>query len=147
MALLLTGCVNDDDAPVWAVAVGERVPPFSVTLNDGSVIWHHDLEGKTAVIVFFNTSCGDCRRELPEIQCAYEEAGDDTVYLCIAREETEPSIARFWRENGLTMPYSPQADRRIYNLFATAGIPRLYVISPFGIITAAYCYDSNWNDF
>ena len=36
-------------------------------------------------------------------------------------------MSRFWEENHLTMPYSPQSDRTIYSLFALRTIPRIYL--------------------
>lgn len=36
------------------------------------------------------------------------------------------------------MPYSAQTDRSVYALFATAGIPRVYVSDNNGIVRAIY---------
>ena len=54
--------------------------------------------------------------------------------MAISREEDEASVAAFWADNGLQMPYSAQTDRSIYNLFATSIIPRIYFCSD-GIVT------------
>jgi hypothetical protein len=32
------------------------------------------------------------------------------------------------------MPYSPQADRSVFQLFAYTGIPRIYISSPDGVV-------------
>ena len=45
------------------------------------------------------------------------------------------SVAAYWKEQGLSIPYSAQTDRRIYNLFASSIIPRTYFCSADGIIT------------
>lgn len=125
----LTGCINEREEPVWSLQVGDRLPEFEVVLNNGDQVTTESLRDSESVIVFFNTSCGDCRRELPEIQKLYDECllqNRSVRFICISREEGAASVAKFWDENHLTMPYSAQPDRRIYNLFASSGIPRIY---------------------
>ncbi|MCM1441511.1 MAG: redoxin domain-containing protein [Roseburia sp.] len=125
----LAACVNDKEAdePVWSLREGDPLPEFTVTMNDGTVWTTRDLWGYESVIVFFNTECADCRRELPAIQLEYYESVRRGIpYLLISREEDPEHIATYWKNHGLTMPYSAQRDRRIYNLFANSGIPRIY---------------------
>lgn len=139
MMMSVTACVTDKDEPVWSLAPGNRVPQFTVTLNDGSVF--DSSTDLPAIIVFFNTDCPDCRRELPGLQQYYDSivaaAAPTPTIVCIAREESAESIARYWADNGLTMPYSAQPDRRIYSLFASSGIPRIYEVDAAGLITAS----------
>ena len=96
------------------------------------------LSGKVGVITFFNTSCADCRRELPEVQRAYEALGDRAEFVCIAREEDAETIGAYWNAAGFTMPYSPQRDRTVYAKFASSGIPRIYVTAPDDRIYACF---------
>lgn len=97
------------------------------------------------MIVFFNTSCADCQRELPRLNAIYEDSErlaeilPTTVYgpgrvVCIAREESSEDIERLWREKSLNLPYSAQPDRRIYSLFARSIIPRQYIVDPEGVV-------------
>jgi len=147
--LLLTAAVvfaacsmgDDDDGEVTEyVKVGDRVPAFSVetVLADGSTATFSTarLTGET-VIVLFNTSCGDCQRELPRMNDYYlQHCGDKGFQMvAISREEGAESVAAYWKEQGLSIPYSAQTDRRIYNLFASSIIPRTYFCSADGIIT------------
>ena len=122
------------------VKVGDRVPAFSVetVLADGSTAMFSTarLTGET-VIVLFNTSCSDCQRELPRMNDYYlQHCGDKGFQMvAISREEGAESVAAYWKEQGLSIPYSAQTDRRIYNLFASSIIPRTYFCSADGIIT------------
>ena len=144
MALLALSCnaVNDgDDTNVKEyVKVGDRVPVFSVDVVDSggrtSVFSTARLTGET-VIVLFNTSCGDCRRELPQLNAYYLAHRHDKGFqmVAIAREESAESIAAYWQAQGFEIPYSPQPDRRIYNLFASAIIPRVYYCAADGTVT------------
>jgi peroxiredoxin len=138
---LFAGCssVVDEDDAVERVHVGDRVPLFSLTVTDGQqerTFTTAQLTGET-VIVFFNTSCADCQRDLPLLNTYYLQHKDDKGFrmVAISREEDEASIAAFWQANHLQIPYFAQTDRRIYNLFATSIIPRIYFVSAEGIVT------------
>lgn len=134
--LLLAGCFHEDEEDKQVVHVGEAVPRFSVALSDGSVYDSSVRDGKAATIVFFATWCGDCQRELPALDALYR-AGRyaDQHVVCIGREEDEATVAKFWSDQRLSLPYSAQSDRSVFSLFATSGIPRIYTVNPDGVIT------------
>ena len=144
MALLALSCnaVNDgDDTNVKEyVKVGDRVPLFSVqtVLADSTTATFTTarLTGET-VIVLFNTSCGDCQRELPRMNNYYLQHRHEKGFqmVAISRAEGAESVAAYWKEQGLSIPYSAQTDRRIYNLFASSIIPRTYFCSADGTVT------------
>ena len=139
---MLIGCVvdeHDEDADKEdLVKVGDRLPSFSVDVIDGdsTYVFSSDRLTGPTVIVFFHTGCSDCQRELPELNDYYLRHRSDPGFqmVAIAREESVSEIAAFWQEKGLVIPYSPQDDRRIYNLFAFVTIPRVYICSLSGIV-------------
>lgn len=161
------GCITEKDEPVVSLAVGDAVPQFSVTLDDGSQFDYDIVRRHPCVIVFFDTSCPDCRAALPVIQSVASELAAsssgvaaaelltsgvvypsseasehadsssdtsdeamDVRFICISRGETQPSVAAYWQEAGLTLPYSAQPDDAVYRLFANRIIPRVYVTRP-----------------
>lgn len=139
--LLLGGCssIRDDERVEERVKVGDRVPAFFVdVVADGvsQTFSTSHLTGET-VIVLFHTSCRDCQRELPKLNAYYLRHRDDSGFqmVAISREESINTVAPFWEEHGLQIPYSAQEDRRIYNLFASSVIPRVYFVSAQGIVT------------
>ena len=70
----------------------------------------------------------------------YEEyaANEEVAIYAISREEGEEEVADYWERNALTIPYSAQDDRRVYELFSTSGIPRVYVCRRDGTIVSMY---------
>ena len=141
LCLLQGGCsiVGDDDEVEERVVVGDRVPEFAVSVvADGAttIFSTAHLTGET-VIVFFHTSCSDCQRELPELNAYYLQHRDEPGFqmVAISRGEGAETVAPFWAEHGLQIPYSAQTDRSIYDLFASSIIPRVYFVSAQGIIT------------
>lgn len=138
LLILTVGCVNDNEPePRSLIEVGDPLPQFSVMLNDGSTLTTEMLRGTESMIVFFTTTCPDCRRELPRIQ-AYADAHSDLRVVCISRSQTARDVESFWQTENLTLPYSAQPDAAIYSLFATAGVPRVYCADPDLRVTAIY---------
>lgn len=140
----MTGCssIEDDNEVTERVNVGDRVPLFTVdVVNDGvhSTFSTAQLTGET-VIVFFNTTCPDCQRDLPKLNQYYLKHKVDEGFqmVAISREEGEEDVAAYWKDNGLQIPYSAQNDRRIYELFASSIIPRVYFVSAQGIVTRVF---------
>lgn len=138
--LMMAGCIyrhNEDRA----LKTGDKLPEFSVVMNDGRTVSTSDLQGKKSVIVFFHTGCSDCQRELPHLQRAFEycrETLPKVVFVCISREQKAADIEVYWDEHRLTLPYSAQTDRRIYHQFASTGIPRIFISDENTVITDAF---------
>jgi len=131
---VVTACISDNepDQGDFTIKTGERCPDFSVATSDGSTVTTSSLRGEKSLLVFFNTSCPDCQRELPQIQALYDEVREKKIplrILCIARNENASSISSYWAKHSLSLLFSPQEDTKVFNLFADYGIPRLYLIS------------------
>ena len=143
LCLLFIGCSSiEDDETKERVAVGDRVPLFSVEMvKDGerSTFSTSHLTGET-VIVFFSVKCGDCQRDLPKLNQYYLKHKDDPGFqmIAISRAEGEELVVPFWEEYGLQIPYSAQNDRSIYELFASSKVPRVYFVSAQGIVTRVF---------
>lgn len=110
------------------LAIGDRIPDFTVTMNDGTKVTGAQLREGVSCIVFFTTLCPDCQQTLPHVQRIYDEYLHKGVkFALISREEGKDSIEKHWTEKGYTMLYSAQSDRRIYELFAKTRVPRVYI--------------------
>lgn len=116
------------------VQLGQKLPQFTIMLDNGTTLNTAQMQGRPSVIIFFNTLCGDCQRELPIAQRVYESYGQKVHFVCISRAQADSEVRSFWKEKGLTMPYSAQSDKSVYELFATSTIPRIYVSDASGTI-------------
>lgn len=136
IAVLFGACVHED-SELFSIAVGDILPDFSVTDDAGDVISAASLHGAVCLIAFVNTSCNDCRRELSELQKVYEtfmNRSDGIRFIMIGRTESQLSMAAYWEEQNLTLPYSAQANDVVYRKFAEQGIPRIFIADGSGII-------------
>lgn len=155
-ALLMTACggcsatddkVDGDEVmDADSLVVGDQLPAFEVTMNDGSVVRTADLQGQPSVVVLFSVDCPDCRHQLPEVQKLWDMSrqgeltgnGKPLPIVLIARKNLAEDIEPFWKFAEFTMPYSPQPDRKVYSRFAPSRIPRIYISDASATIRVAY---------
>ena len=133
----LISCIKDKESGADLMP-GDRIPDFTVTLNDGSEIKGSMLQEGVSCVVFFTTKCPDCKKALPEIQKLYDAYASHGVrFVLISREDPYDSVSAYWAANGLTMLYSAQSDRTVYELFAKTRVPRIYLVKD-GIIKSIF---------
>lgn len=136
MLLSVSSCINDEaDEVEEVVTSGAMLPDFAVTMHDGSTLTGEELRRVVSVVMFFHTGCPDCRTALPRVQQLYDTyATQGVMFALISREEEAASVAAYWEEQGFTMPYSAQTDRKVYELFARKRVPRIYISECGGVV-------------
>lgn len=134
-------CIEEEEPAEEVVTVGQRLPDFEVVMSDSTTLTGAMLREDPSLVMFFHTACPDCQRTLPRVQRLYEEFGDRMRFALISREDSETSVAVYWKENALTLPYSAQDDRDIYELFAYRRVPRIYVSDSTGTIRHIFTDD------
>lgn len=144
-AAATSSCIADEPENMESLLnAGDHAPQLRLELSDGSEFIGPPASGRPAVILFFSTGCSDCRRELPAMDELHRRL-PQLPMVAVARRQTADAIAPYWEENGLTIPYSGQADAAVYSLFARAGIPRVYLLDSSGRVVAEY-FDSEIPD-
>ena len=134
--LFIFGRCIQEDPDVFSLKPGDTLPEFSVEDNGGNIVSTATLRGKVCLIAFVNTGCPDCRKELPEIESAYQQFKDNEIvrFIIISRSQGYESLTEYWTNNQLTIPYSAQENDAVFKKFASQNIPRIYIASPQGII-------------
>lgn len=137
IAALCTACVGDGEPEISdrdsRLKTGDTAPAFTVTLSDNTTFSSPAdfTESDSTLIVFFNTTCPDCREELENLQ-QRQQATHAPRIICISRAQGREEILKYWEEHSLTLVYAAVPDRSVYSLFALRGIPRSYLFSPSG---------------
>lgn len=119
------------------IKVGSKAPSFTCKTIDGKTVDISKSQGKIIMINFFATWCGPCNTELPILQKnIWEKYKDrsDFILIILGREHSEEEVKAFVERKKFTMPFAPDPDRRIFNLYATQNIPRNIIIGKNGNI-------------
>ena len=136
LLLFLPGCSVKESATTH-VQPGETIPAFSAFLSTGQNVSSEELLGRPSVIILFDTTCPDCHRQLPEVQEAFDAAGEGTAFLAVSRKEDPQAVTSFWKTKNLTLPVVIEKGPEIYRLFdreSRSGVPQLYIADPSGTV-------------
>lgn len=117
------------------VKTGNPAPDFTFETAPGKTMKLSDLKGKVVWINFFATWCGPCRTELPHLQKeVYDQYKDngDFVLIILGREHGWDEVNKFKTEQGFTMPFYPDPERKVFSLYANQNIPRNFIIDKEG---------------
>jgi thiol-disulfide isomerase/thioredoxin len=117
-------------------------PGFELALFNGETFRLEDHGGKVVVINFWASWCEPCQEEMPALQAAADEAGDDLVFVGVgAKTDTDEDAAAFAETYGVTYPIGRDTEGgdRItgqiqldYGVFA---FPATYIVAPDGTIS------------
>ena len=139
LPLLAISCSSDNEEPqeyISYIAVGDQTPQFQVTHVDGTLLRSSELSGKRVMIVFFIVSCPHCRSLMPvieEVWLTVKESGNVAI-IPVGRGERAASVVTYWESEGFTMPAYADTDRLMYDKFAEAGVPRIYMMDENGTV-------------
>jgi cytochrome c biogenesis protein CcmG/thiol:disulfide interchange protein DsbE len=81
------------------------LPDFSATTLDGKRITKKDLQGKVAIVNFWATWCGPCRKEIPDFIALQEKYQDTLVIVGFSVDETgEQGVREFAAQYAMNYP-------------------------------------------
>jgi len=135
---------RSSNAPLWIAAgiaaflflrhgdIGRPAPNFALQGAYGGEYRLDSFRGRPVLLVFWNTNCGICRRELPILDSLYGEAGRNGVEIaCVnigdldgARDVMRP----------LHLLNLVDTDGRAAQSYGVRGVPRLVLIGADGKI-------------
>ena len=112
------------------------VPVFTVYNAFGEEVHLSDFFGKPIILNFWASWCGPCRQEMPELQAAFEEYGEEICFVLInlteGEDETQRSAETFLEENGYTFPVYFDLHQDAARTYAVYSIPATYFIGADG---------------
>jgi thiol-disulfide isomerase/thioredoxin len=117
-------------------------PGFELALFNGETFRLEDHRGKVVVINFWASWCEPCQEEMPALQAAADEAGDDVVFVGVgAKTDTDDDAAAFAETYGVTYAIGRDTEggdrvtgqiQLDYGVFA---FPATYIVAPDGTIS------------
>lgn len=119
-----------------------KVPDLPLTSLDG-IETSFDVvrAGRPAVLNFWATWCPSCKRELPILQKAWEELGEDVAFILLStpdgQRETVAGISDYVAKNGLRAPVYIDDGVFAY-IFGVNAIPTTVFINADGTVSGGY---------
>lgn len=125
----------------------EAIPAPDFTLLDqyGATHTLSDYRGKVVFLNFWETWCGPCQKEMPDIQKLFEEMGEngeDVVFLGVALPSTEeyPNrqegdaayVTAFLEDNGYTFPTVFDDSGMVHAVYGISAFPTTFLIDTEG---------------
>ena len=117
-------------------------PDFTFYDMEGNPHKLSDFRGKPVLLNFWASWCGPCKMEMPDIEKAWQEYGDDIHFLLVdltdGSQETVEKASAYVAQEGYTFPvYFDTAMEGTY-AYSVTGIPVTYFIDAEGNFVAYY---------
>lgn len=118
--------------------IGQKAPDFQAHTIDGQELSLADLVGQYVLLEFWATWCGPCLPEIPHLKSLHENYDQDNFKIVgISLDRDKETLIDFIQDREMTWVQIFEEDGwegelpRLYNV---AGIPRMYLLDPNGII-------------
>ena len=136
--LLLALCCQIGMAtPGWSVEVGQPAPDFSMQTFAGNRLSRASLKGKPLLLVFWNTWCVNCKKEMPRIgRLARDSAAQGLTVLAIntGLNDSEQKARDYWKKNGYSFPVGFDRHFDIGESFGVLGVPTVLLVDAGGVV-------------
>lgn len=123
--------------PVWGIEEGQPLPEFSIQAFDGNDYSRATLEGKPVLLVFWNTWCPVCLKELPRVNRLAEKFGPrGLVILAVntAINDSEIKARVYVEKYGYKFPIAFDHDFETGQAFGLRGVPTVFLVDTQGIV-------------
>ena len=135
----------DDGTVPQSDLQGEPAPDFSygrlVDPDGAEVDFETFRDGRPAVINFFYKDCPPCVVEMPALQAAYEEYGDEVAFLGLSYQESVEDGLELVERTGVTYEIGRDPAGELITAFAGVGLPTTVFIAADGTISATHTGD------
>jgi thiol-disulfide isomerase/thioredoxin len=137
ITVVVLWCLTVMASSARSVEVGEALPDFAVQTFDGGHLSRATLAGKPLMLVFWNTWCADCMRELPEVnRLAGRFVPRGLVILAIntGLNDSEGKARAYWKRSGYLFPSGYDHSFEIGKAFRVPGVPAVFLVDARGVV-------------
>ena len=117
-------------------------PDFSMTDAEGATVRLSDFKGRPVLLNFWASWCGPCKSEMPAIQEAWKQSGDEVAFVIVNMTgmdgESEEAARAFLTGNGYDFPCYFDKANSAAAAFGVSSIPQTYLINAEGNIIGGY---------
>lgn len=117
--------------------MGDRLPDFTLRTFAGNEISLADLQGRPTFLVFWNTWCGVCLRELPEIDRLakkYGPLGLTVLAVNSGYNDSEIKARAYWKKYGFSFSSGFDHAFAFGQAVGLRGVPTIFLLDSKGVI-------------
>lgn len=118
------------------VKIGEPLPPVTVSdLKNNPVAFPAGYAGSLVVVIFWETGCPFCEKEMPlaeNLYQKYRDRGFSLIALNVgdSRQEVEEAVSRM----GITYPVLLDPERESKKKYGIVGFPTIFFVEKNGVV-------------
>ncbi len=116
------------------VDIGDVAPEFTLTTLDGGCFSLGAARGRAVVLTFFASWCHPCEEEMPLLEDASDEYGDDLQVVAVSYEDLRRDSEAFVERLGVTFPAAFDTDGDVAESYGVRGIPQTFFIDADGVV-------------
>jgi peroxiredoxin len=119
---------------------GDRAPDVSFPdLRTGDEQTFEEFrDGRPVLVNFFYRTCPPCIEEMPDLQAAYDQYGDEVAFLGISYRESVEDGLELVDRTGVEYPIGRDTDGSIGAEFGVPGFPTTVFVAADGTITYSF---------
>jgi len=134
LAMLSWGSSGCGTALPVAPQEGAQAPGFTLSTLDGGTVELDELKGQPVLVNFWATWCRYCRDQMPFLQAAFEEKGQEMKFIAINIGESSDKVQQYAEDEGLGFTMALDPDGTAANAYNIRPIPATFFIDEQGII-------------
>jgi peroxiredoxin len=105
-----------------------QAPDFELLELSGRYIRLSDWNGSRVLLTFWTTSCGICRRELPQLYRLRLEFGSQGVAVVTVCGDSRENATAFLNQNGLDLITAIDPGFEVFREFGVSGVPATFLL-------------------
>lgn len=115
---------------------GKMMPDITLVNRDGDPVSLKDNGGKPAIINVWASWCPPCKKEMPDLQAAYEKHGDQVQFhmVNLTNRDFLDQMDAYLEEEGFTFPVLLDEEGITEKELRILGIPNTFVVDEQGRI-------------
>lgn len=134
--------------------VNRPAPTFSLPALEGGMVDLASYRGQVVVLNFWATWCEPCKREMPALQAAYQEYGDEGLAIIgvnLTDDEqlqgnSEEDVRAFLSQFNVTYPTALDSDGEVTNAYRVFPLPTSFFIDAQGQIRYVHVGELTYDD-
>ena len=123
------GCV----VPVGS-RVGDNAPDFTLSTLDGGQVSLSELKGKPVMLTFWTTGCYYCILQMPSLEAAHNEMGDEVEFITIDMMENSYSVQSLMNYYDFSLPVALDSDGTVSEDYNVIYTPTNVIVDGQGVI-------------